>query len=559
MEIVELGFSFFRSIGEEPVFVHLTKKVNILIGANNSGKSNVIRALQWIQPKVNGLVGTGKMDEPLETDAHQRDEKNAFSLTVRATVTHEDGFLHPPEAPVQFQFILKEKTFECVSTPFTSFDNAQIYKLAEHVHGKRPSRGIPSHERKVLEQDASKAAVREALKAQLPPIQLVPEFRQIRGGTGYSLDGKGIIATLAAWKRPKIGDEGDEKRFLRMQDLLRDLLHMPSVELDVPHDNSRIIVARDSLRLPLESYGTGVHELIILAIAVHSRDDSMFCIEEPEIHLHPRLQKEFLKFLISSTKNKYVLTTHSNALLSPSNDVQVTHLWMEDGATRGRAVDTSAKALAVLADLGVQASDLLQANSVVWVEGPSDRIYINHCLQLLAPELQEHVDYSIMFYGGSLLSHVSMERDAELTPDQLVALLRINQNSIIVIDSDREEQTDKINATKARIRRECENNDLLCWITWGREIENYLPATSIIAAYEEITGMPLTELSFHRFDRLEDSLDEAYGEKWRSSWSYSDAKPAKARCIVEHITEADIRGELAKSLRKLVRAIGRSK
>lgn len=30
-----------------------------------------------------------------------------------------------------------------------------------------------------------------------------------------------------------------------------------------------------------------------------------------------------------------------------------------------------------LDDLGVKASDLLQANGIIWVEGPSDRAYIH--------------------------------------------------------------------------------------------------------------------------------------------------------------------------------------
>ena len=28
-------------------------------------------------------------------------------------------------------------------------------------------------------------------------------------------------------------------------------------------------------------------------------------------------------------------------------------------------------------DLGIKASDILQSNGIIWVEGPSDRIYIN--------------------------------------------------------------------------------------------------------------------------------------------------------------------------------------
>ena len=47
MKLVGIGIANYCSIGEEPVWIDLEKKVNLLIGPNNSGKSNVIDALRW--------------------------------------------------------------------------------------------------------------------------------------------------------------------------------------------------------------------------------------------------------------------------------------------------------------------------------------------------------------------------------------------------------------------------------------------------------------------------------------------------------------------------------
>jgi AAA15 family ATPase/GTPase len=46
MKLTHLGISYYRSIGKEPVMLDLTKKLNVLVGANNCGKSNVLRALE---------------------------------------------------------------------------------------------------------------------------------------------------------------------------------------------------------------------------------------------------------------------------------------------------------------------------------------------------------------------------------------------------------------------------------------------------------------------------------------------------------------------------------
>ena len=91
----------------------------------------------------------------------------------------------------------------------------------------------------------------------------------------------------------------------------------------------------------------------------------------------------------------------------------------------------------ICVDLGYRASDLLQANCIIWVEGPSDRIYLKYWLKAYDPDLVEGVHYTIMFYGGRLLRHLSAD-DEEI--DEFINLRRINQNLVIIIDSDRKKK-----------------------------------------------------------------------------------------------------------------------
>src|ERR1017187_7950097 len=73
--------------------------------------------------------------------------------------------------------------------------------------------------------------------------------------------------------------------------------------------------------------------------------------------------------------------------------------------SHSRPMKLTAAGGAVISELGAKPSDLLQANGIIWVEGPSDCIYLNRWLDLFTEgRLQEGRDYQCAFYGGSLLA-----------------------------------------------------------------------------------------------------------------------------------------------------------
>jgi predicted ATP-dependent endonuclease of OLD family len=273
-----------------------------------------------------------------------------------------------------------------------------------------------------------------------------------------------------------------------------------SARIEVPHERDTILVHMDGKTLPLGSLGTGIHEVIILAAAATTLDETVVCMEEPELHLNPILQKKLIRYLSDSTTNQYFVTTHSAALMDTPN-AEVYHVQMRDGQSIVERATSDRHRSAVCEDLGYHPSDLLQANCVIWVEGPSDRLYLNYWIKSISPTIVEGIHYSIMFYGGRLASHLSGNYLDEEIGD-FISLRRLNRRGVIVIDSDRDKKGAWINATKKRLQDEFDKGPGYAWITDGREIENYLSSDQVKEAIKKTKPSAKSTSKFAKYENV---------------------------------------------------------
>jgi len=301
-------------------------------------------------------------------------------------------------------------------------------------------------------------------------------------------------------------------------------------------------------RIALSQSGSGLKTVLMVLVFTillpkieenKKLNDYVFLFEELENNLHPSLERRLLKYLEELTKEGSVifLSTHSNTVLDifqNNNNVQIYNVIKETDSIKIRILDSILGKHNCLDDLGLKASDILQSNGIIWVEGPSDRVYINKWIQLWSSgKYKEGFDYTCVFYGGRLLSNVTFDHESI---DDLVKLMLINKNSIVVIDSDRKNKSSKINKTKNRIREEFKKNNQYCMISQGREIENYIPIDLILKHYQS-----KKVCKFQKFDDFKEILDfikEDEGKRFiRSKIEY-------AQKFIQHMTLSSMENSL---------------
>lgn len=278
-------------------------------------------------------------------------------------------------------------------------------------------------------------------------------------------------------------------------------------------------------RVSLSNSGSGLKTIILVLLNLFvvldvkklAPSQAIFALEELENNLHPSLQRNLFTFIKRwAVQNDSIiyLTTHSNIpinLFSSDLNSQILHLRRNDNLLSINTLNGYKDSMQLLDDLEVRASDIFQTNGVIWVEGPSDRIYINKWIKVFSNEtLVEGIHYQIIFYGGRLLSHFQLHEQVE--ESSLINLLLTNRNSAIVIDSDKRYRNQPINDTKKRIQEEFHKHDSFCWITKGKEIENYIPLSSLSNRYDIKLSTSLDH--FQLFDELLDSIRPGEGKKF---------------------------------------------
>lgn len=529
---IPLGFRIknYKSFKTTGAGFDCIKHINVLIGKNNIGKSSFLDALDFLcNPRTHRTDLEGEIETTIKLP--QSALKSIFSMFMNGSDLEGNHWNHGKKL-INVASTWKDT---CASKELISiegeWDNSIYNRIRNNPDKFPPETNNYIHIRLLADRDIN------------------PE----QDSTERALSNKGVGATRITHASLHHSDQNRNLINIDLLCALNEIFNEDIVfsEITTKYHQAKdvweIYLAEEGKELfPLSRSGSGLKTIILVllnllvrpSIEGQSLHRYIFSFEELENNLHPSLQRNLFSYLekfATSTKCHIFITTHSNIaidLYSNSPNAQINHIIQIDGEVIGYTFDGTSDGYNILQDMGVKASDILQSNGLIWIEGPSDRIYLNRFISLWSSgKLKEGAHYQFAYYGGSILANL----DATIPQskyDDALNVFRINKNVIFIGDSDRRNAGGKLKPRVKSLINSLNKTHAYHWITKAKEIENYIPAEAFSAVHSKPVNHQIGE-----YDFIQDHLKKLGFSK---ATEYRD-KVGKASQYSEHFTKENLR------------------
>jgi predicted ATP-dependent endonuclease of OLD family len=410
MKLTYFSIEDYRSIGNAQ-FQDLMNVI-ILVGPNNEGKSNILRALNTCLTLLRGdhVSGSGETvrlrygpdsfdwesDYPVQKQVKHPEGETVFELHFQLSQDEQSAFQQQTRSrlndvlPIQLRL---------GPSPFASFKvlkqgrggsalSKKAVAICRFVSTNLDFVYVPA----IRTADTSIELINHLVSRELRQLEKNERYVEIQ-------------REIQQPQQP-ILNSIETKLKSNLQDFLgpsfkKVTLSLTSRQRLRPYGRAAQMTIDDGTPTPLDRKGDGVQSLVAISLMTRALEDStatkdiILLIEEPESHLHPKAIHQLRDVLDTLKQDKQiVITTHCPALVIrghvPANII----------VSRNKA--SSAKSLEQLRDiLGVRISDNLRhAALVIVVEGAEDSVALKALFSCHSPKLKSAIDAGSIAFEG---------------------------------------------------------------------------------------------------------------------------------------------------------------
>jgi predicted ATPase len=335
--------------------ITFNKGLNVLIGANGSGKSNLIEVISLLQalPKDLGKVirDGGGIEEWL-----WKGEKNYSYATIDTVIAIPSGILlehilgvtainYRPEVEGELIFYKTEQDFfKSNEKPIYYFLRDESNKLGEQNNMADIIRRYPDSSSFEKEHCSENIETNESILAQRKDLHVYPEitnlgkiYQKIRLYHEWQFGKNNLSRSPQRADLPNDFLEEDASNlglilnsFRRNSEVKRKLLealklfnaNIEDFDVIVQGGYIQVFFEENGFSIPATRLSDGtLRYLCLLAILLHPNPPPLICIEEPELGLHPDILPTLIDLLKEAAeKTQIIMTTHSADLVDALSD-----------------------------------------------------------------------------------------------------------------------------------------------------------------------------------------------------------------------------------------------
>src|SRR5579864_311374 len=405
-------------------FVPIREGLNLLVGKNNSGKTALLKALGAfsalpMESRPYTSQETRKFVNQIAGYLHAAESRDAYEANVLFEVERGDSLTIAGDQESWNAFIAEHKTLARYSFFFMprQAEDQVIFRSAQlEIDGQAPSNFLESNEQGFLFRAFQ---LKEKGLEETGTGMIRSNGRAIYGPDGkndwMNLPSSDYFKPLlplvkcsyvaahrvsapsvdiqTAESLPHNAENlpvflqtlhGNKRRAFRQIEKMVGEIFPDLISVNTASQANRVYItlSRKDVEqdIPLTHLGTGVEQVLAIAtFAITAEPGAILLLDEPHSFLHPAAERQLIQFLEQDSKHRYVIATHSAVFIKSVEAEHITHI--EPPGFPYDPQPAPPEIGRVLRDLGYRNSDILFYDSLIVVEGKSDKTILPHLLR----------------------------------------------------------------------------------------------------------------------------------------------------------------------------------